>query len=47
MSLNEYDNLTWVAVRDPRAAFKDDPRIDAQWQPLRFHSRPDFDAAIV
>lgn len=47
MPLNEYDNLTWVAVRGPTAAFKDDSRIDAQWQPLRFHSRPDFDAAIA
>ena len=47
MPLNEYDNLTWVAVRGPTAAFKDDLRIDAQWQPLRFHSRPDFDAAVV
>ena len=44
--MNEYGKLTWVAVRAPAAAFKNESRIDAQWQPLRFHSRPDLNAAI-
>jgi N-dimethylarginine dimethylaminohydrolase len=43
--LNEYDRLRWVALRDPEAAYKDDLRIDSQWQSLRFHQRPDFSAA--
>ncbi|MFT7126184.1 MAG: hypothetical protein ACI9YG_002263, partial [Candidatus Azotimanducaceae bacterium] len=39
MYLNEYDRLRWVALRDPEAAYKDDLRIDSQWQSLRFHQR--------
>jgi N-dimethylarginine dimethylaminohydrolase len=43
--LNEYSKLKWVALRDPDAAYKDDFRIDDQWQSLRFHQRPDLAAA--
>jgi len=45
MHLNEYDTLKWVALRTPEAAFRDDIRIDHQWQALRFHKRPDLVAA--
>lgn len=47
MHLNEYDTLKWVALRAPDAAFKNDTRINNQWQPLRFHHRPDLAVACA
>lgn len=43
---NEYGALKRVAVRSPKYAYVDDDKIDAEWQRLRFHSRPDLAGAI-
>ena len=45
-AFNEYSPLKRVALRRPEAAFKDDARIDAEWKPLNYHSRPDLAGAV-
>lgn len=42
---NEYGQLRKVAVRAPDHAYQSDAKIDAEWQPLRFHERPDLEGA--
>lgn len=44
---NEYGALKAVAVRAPEHAYESDAKIDAEWQPLRFHARPDLSGALV
>ena len=41
-SFNNWGQLRKVAVRTPDAAFVSDAKIDAEWRPLNFHSRPDL-----
>ncbi|MGH8432121.1 MAG: dimethylarginine dimethylaminohydrolase family protein, partial [Solimonas sp.] len=41
-SFNNWGSLKRVAVRKPSVAFKSDTRLDAEWQPLNYHSRPDL-----
>jgi N-dimethylarginine dimethylaminohydrolase len=41
-SFNEYGPLRRVAVRSPLSAMVNDARIDAEWQALNWHSRPDL-----
>jgi len=43
---NEYADLKQVGVRSAEHAFKDDSRLDADWQKLRFHARPNLEEAI-
>lgn len=43
---NEYSTIAQVAVRSVENAFVDEKTLAAQWQPLRFHSKPDFALAI-
>lgn len=44
---NEYDTLKTVAVRSPEFAYVSNEKINAEWQGLRFHSRPDLESAVV
>ena len=39
---NNWGALKSVAIRAPEAAFVSQARVDAEWQGLNFHSRPDF-----
>ncbi|MFZ5673346.1 MAG: dimethylarginine dimethylaminohydrolase family protein [Pseudomonadota bacterium] len=41
-AFNNWGSLKKVAVRNPATAFKDDRRLDAEWKPLNYHSRPDL-----
>ena len=43
---NEYGDLKLVGVRSAEHAFRDDSRLDADWQKLRFHERPILEDAI-
>lgn len=44
-SFNMWAPLKKVAVRRPDVAFQSDQRIDAEWQALNYHSRPDLEKA--
>ena len=44
---NEYSTIAQVAVRSAENAFVDEKTLAAQWQLLRFHSKPDFALAIA
>ena len=44
-SFNMWGQLKKVALRTPDIAFASDARIDAEWQKLNFHSRPDLSGA--
>jgi N-dimethylarginine dimethylaminohydrolase len=41
-SFNNWGSLRRVALRRPSTAFKSDARLDAEWQRLNYHSRPDL-----
>ncbi len=43
---NEYSPLKQVGVRSAENAFRDDMRLDEQWQKLRFYERPNLKEAI-
>jgi len=43
---NMWGPLKKVAVRAPEVAFLSDARIDAEWQALNYHSRPDLAKAL-
>ncbi len=43
---NEYGDLKLVGVRSAENAFRDESRLDAEWQKLRFHQRPSLEMAI-
>ena len=44
-SFNNWGTLRKVAIRTPGIAFNSNARIDAEWQKLNYHSRPDFNGA--
>ena len=44
-SFNNWGQLKKVALRTPDVAFHSDARIDAEWQKLNYHSRPDLASA--
>ena len=44
-SFNNWGALKKVALRTPDVAFHSDARIDAEWEKLNYHSRPDLAAA--
>jgi len=44
-SFNNWGQLRKVAVRDVDAAFASEAKIDAEWQHLNYHSRPDLSNA--
>lgn len=41
-AFNNWGQLKTVAVRRPADAFVSDEKIDAEWQDLNYHSRPDL-----
>jgi N-dimethylarginine dimethylaminohydrolase len=41
-SFNNWGSLRKVALRRPSTAFKSDARLDAEWQKLNYHARPDL-----
>jgi N-dimethylarginine dimethylaminohydrolase len=45
-SFNNWGRLRKVAVRPPSVAFNSEARLDAEWQPLNYHARPDLAEAI-
>ena len=47
IAYNEYDYLKQVAVRRAEDAFSGDERLDAEWEKLRFHERPDMAGSIA
>ena len=44
-AFNNWGQLKKVAVRTPASAFVSDAKIDAEWQDLNFHSRPNLENA--
>lgn len=44
-SFNEWGALRKVAIRAPQQALQSDAKIDAEWQDLNWHSRPDLSNA--
>jgi len=47
LRLNEYGRLKRVALRRPEQAMLNQAKIDAEWKPLNYHTRPDFDLAVA
>ena len=46
MALNEYGKISRISLRDPKAAFGGQPRINAEWQRLNYHAQPDYECAL-
>ena len=44
-AFNEWSRISRVAMRAPSDAFVSDRKIDAEWQDLNYHSRPDLHQA--
>ena len=44
---NEYSAITQVAIRSAANAFVSDAKLEQEWQPLRFHGKPQIDEALV
>jgi N-dimethylarginine dimethylaminohydrolase len=45
--MNEYGNLTRVALRRPQDAFVSENKIASEWQGLNYHAAPDLASAIA
>ena len=45
--LNEYSQLKEVAIRSPLFSFINNGKLLKEWKALRFHSKPDFNQAII
>ncbi len=45
-SFNNWGALKKVAVRAPAMAFVSDAKIDAEWQDLNYHARPDLKKSV-
>jgi N-dimethylarginine dimethylaminohydrolase len=45
-SFNEWGTLQKVALRRPKDALQHDAKINAEWQDLNWHARPDLENAI-
>jgi N-dimethylarginine dimethylaminohydrolase len=45
-TLNEYGRIKQVAMRRPEQAMIDQAKIDAEWKPLNYHTRPDMKVAV-
>lgn len=45
--LNEYSQLKEVAIRSPLFSFINNGKLLREWKALRFHSKPDFNQAII
>ena len=45
--LNEYSQIKEVAIRSPLFSFINNGKLLREWKALRFHSKPDFNQAII
>ena len=45
--MNEYSQITEVAIRSPLQSFIDEEKLSSEWEPLRFHAKPHLEEAIV
>ena len=46
-AMNEYSQITEVAIRSPLYSFVDEDKLSSEWEPLRFHAKPQLKEAIV
>ena len=46
-TMNEYGRIQKVAMRRPEQAMVSDAKIDAEWKPLNYHTRPDLARAVA
>ena len=46
-AMNEYSQITEVAIRSPLHSFVDEHKLSSEWEPLRFHAKPQLKEAIV
>ena len=46
-AMNEYSQITEVAVRSALHSFMDEDKLSSEWEPLRFHAKPQLKEAIV
>ena len=46
-AMNEYSQITEVAIRSPLYSFVDEHKLSSEWEPLRFHAKPQLKEAIV
>ena len=44
--MNEYSKIIEVAIRSPLQSFMDEEKLSKEWEPLRFHAKPDFKESI-
>ncbi len=47
LKFDEYSTIVQIAVRNAQNAFVSDDKLAAEWQPLRFHAKPDMSGAIA
>ncbi|MDB3950932.1 arginine deiminase family protein [Gammaproteobacteria bacterium] len=45
--MNEYSQITEVAIRSPLQSFVDEEKLSSEWESLRFHAKPHLEEAIV
>ena len=45
--MNEYSQITEVAIRSPLQSFIDEEKLSSEWESLRFHAKPHLEEAIV
>ena len=45
-AMNEYSQITEVAIRSPLQSFINEEKLTSEWEPLRFHSKPHLKEAI-
>jgi N-dimethylarginine dimethylaminohydrolase len=46
LMMNEYSKIIEVAIRSPLQSFMDEEKLSKEWEPLRFHAKPDFKESI-
>jgi len=46
-AMNEYSQITEVAIRSPLQSFIDEKKLSSEWESLRFHAKPCLKEAIV
>ena len=46
-NFDEYSPISQVAIRSASNAFVSDAKLEQEWQPLRFHAKPELDEAIT
>lgn len=44
---DEYSKITQVAIRSADKAFVSEEKLQQEWQPLRFHSKPELNEAVL